>query len=583
MITINSQDKVQELITSEIQTDANTIQKYYETKINLLYDRIYYLALIKNKRVAKYEQKIAKINQQKEMLTAKIIFQWTDHQLTQTEYEQVLSNLKTKFAKNQQPKIVKIKNQKEKYLNAYDTKISVKINHYKTRIKGYQEQQSKMLLKLAKKKDLLIKRYLTNQEQKWSQYNVKQEQKFNKKINNNYFNMKLQKLEMSYKEQQIGPLTYQNTKTKLEQKKIVKKEQYQNSESWFNNFTFKKMKIIMNANFMFGPTKLLAWQDRIRDILRSARLIIIVAIFAIVVGIINNIFFSSQNWINILKQNVDLGVIAIGMTLVILTGGIDLSVGSLLAMSGALSAMLIVKGIAIGYALLSSIIFATLIGILSGFFVGYSKLQPFIVTLIMMLIMRGAAYVTLKSNTIALHSPVIDFIGLGNLGALPFSIFLFLIIAIITYIVTKFYKYGRYLYAVGSNEKAALLSGIRVNLIKLSTYALSGLLTGVAMLLYLGRVGAISPADGNGWELNAIAAVVLGGTSLAGGKGGILNTIVGWLTLSILSNALILIDINPNVQLIIKGLVILLAVLLDRDYPILVNVKTYYQRLFYRF
>ncbi|WP_425380448.1 ABC transporter permease [Spiroplasma endosymbiont of Stenodema calcarata] len=141
----------------------------------------------------------------------------------------------------------------------------------------------------------------------------------------------------------------------------------------------------------------------------------------------------------------------------------------------------------------------------------------------------------------------IDFISLGNLGALPFSIFLFLIIAIITYIVTKFYKYGRYLYAVGGNENAALLSGIRVNLIKLSAYALSGLLTGVGMLLYLGRVGAISPADGNGWELNAIAAVVLGGTSLAGGKGGILNTIIGWLTLSILSNALILIDINPNV------------------------------------
>lgn len=278
------------------------------------------------------------------------------------------------------------------------------------------------------------------------------------------------------------------------------------------------------------------------------------------------VFWRSANLANVLRQISDIGILAMGMTLVIISGGIDLSVGALLALSCTVFAYTFTEidsPLAPAVGVLLALALTAGFGLFSGTVITRLRLQPFIVTLAVMIGGRGLARWLVGNATIAVGyddrtRPVVDFVGQK-----PFVVSTFLIITLFCLVLLNGTRFGRYLYAVGGSEDAARLSGIPVAWVKVRVYALSGLIAGVAGVLYACETHQGDPKAGTAYELDAIAAAVIGGTSLMGGKGGIVGTFVGALVLGIVSNVLGLNSVDENVQWMLKGAIILLAVWLQ--------------------
>lgn len=286
-----------------------------------------------------------------------------------------------------------------------------------------------------------------------------------------------------------------------------------------------------------------------------------------VITFINPNFLTANNLLNLLLQVTANGFIAFGMTFVILTGGIDLSVGSILALSSALTAGLIAAGIPVPFAILLAVCMGGIFGMLNGLLVAYGKLAPFIVTLASMTIFRGATLVFTNGNPLTQglgDSFLFQFLGQGYVVGIPFPVILMFLVFIILYVVLHKTAFGKSVYALGGNEKAAYISGVKLSKVKIIIYTISGIMASVSGLIITSRLSSAQPTAGTSYEMDAIAAVVLGGTSLSGGKGRILGTLIGALIIGVLNNGLNIIGVSAFWQQVVKGVVILIAVLLDR-------------------
>ncbi|WP_439108860.1 ABC transporter permease subunit [Lactococcus ileimucosae] len=287
----------------------------------------------------------------------------------------------------------------------------------------------------------------------------------------------------------------------------------------------------------------------------------------IVITIINPNFLTTNNLLNLLLQVTANGFIAFGMTFVILTSGIDLSVGSILALSSAITAGLIANGMPVPLAIVVALLLGGVLGMINGLLISFGKLVPFIVTLATMTIFRGATLVYTNGNPITQgmsNSYLFKFLGQGYILGIPFPVILMFAVFIILYIVLHKTAFGKSVYALGGNEKAAYISGIKLNKVKILIYTISGVMASISGLIITSRLSSAQPTAGASYEMDAIAAVVLGGTSLMGGKGSLIGTLIGALIIGVLNNGLNIIGVSAFWQQVVKGVVILIAVMLDR-------------------
>jgi ribose transport system permease protein len=286
-------------------------------------------------------------------------------------------------------------------------------------------------------------------------------------------------------------------------------------------------------------------------------------------------FLTIDNGLNVLRQiSINL-CLSIGMTMIILSGGIDLSVGSVLAFSGAVAAGLLKNGLAVPYtdhllqftplgAIVGGIAVGAALGWFNGFVITRFRLPPFVATLGMLSIARGLTRLWTGGFPITNLGPTFTFMGIGYWFGIPMPVWISAVLVAVFVVVTRRTRFGRYIYAVGGNERAARLSGLDVDKVKRRVYLLGGALAAVAGLLATARQNAADPKIGDGYELESIAAVVIGGTSLSGGRGSILGTVLGCLIIGVLKNGLVLLGVSPDWQLVVKGLVILVAVAIDQ-------------------
>ncbi|MGH9941352.1 MAG: ABC transporter permease [Pyrinomonadaceae bacterium] len=275
-------------------------------------------------------------------------------------------------------------------------------------------------------------------------------------------------------------------------------------------------------------------------------------------------FLTPENLLNVLRQNSMLGLVALGMTFVILTGGIDLSVGSLLAVAGVIAANLADRGT--GLALVAAVGVTTLLGLLSGVVISKARIQPFIVTLAMMIAARGLALAATGEESVRVGrlSAGFTWLGRGWIGPLPVPVVILLLAFALGWLVLNHTRFGRHVYSIGDNEEAARLMGLNVGRVTMGVYALSGLLAGLAGVILAARLGAGQPVAGIGWELDAIASVVVGGTLLTGGQGSALSTLVGVLLLGVIFNIFNLEgQISPWWQLVLRGIILLAVVVVQ--------------------
>jgi ribose transport system permease protein len=308
-----------------------------------------------------------------------------------------------------------------------------------------------------------------------------------------------------------------------------------------------------------------AIKSRLQQLLAFGSLIVIYAFFSIA----SPFFFSYGNFMAILFSTVVIGALAIGTTFVIISAGIDLSIGTGMALCAVMSGVFMVKtGLPLALGVPLAILFGGLMGLVNGINVAVLRIPPFIATLAMMLVAEGLALVLSNSTPIYFNDvPGYTGISTGNLIPglnIPNAVLILLAIAIIAGVLLTKSVLGRYTYSIGSNEEATALSGIDVRKWKIAIYAFAGLFTGLAGVLISARLGSAQPATGMGYELQAIAAVVIGGTSLSGGKGSIIGTLIGALIISVLNNGLQIMSIPQEWQKVILGCVILVAVYTDR-------------------
>ena len=270
------------------------------------------------------------------------------------------------------------------------------------------------------------------------------------------------------------------------------------------------------------------------------------------------------NLFNVFKQITVAGIVGCGMTFVILTGGIDLSVGSILGLSGVLASGVLASTGNTAVAVAVSLTVGIACGAVNGFFVSVCGIPPFISTLGMMTLLRGVILVYTKGSPIPIKSDAYKFFGKGSIAGIPVPVIILIIVFLLAHYILTQTSYGRSVYAVGGNREAARLSGIRVKTSEFLVYTLNGLMCGMAGLILTARLGSAQSTSGTGIEMDAIAAVILGGTSLSGGVGFVLPTVVGAMIMGIIDNILTLMNVNPHATNIVKGAVILIAVLVDK-------------------
>lgn len=285
----------------------------------------------------------------------------------------------------------------------------------------------------------------------------------------------------------------------------------------------------------------------------------------IMMAFINDNFLTANNLSNVARQVSINAIIAVGMTCAILTGGIDLSVGPVMALSGTIAAGLMMAGFPPEIGILGGLLVGALFGGLNGAFVAYAKMPPIIVTLATMGIARGLGLIYTGGYPISGLPKEFAFFGRGDVMGIQTPIIVMVVVYVFAYILLNKTPIGRYIYAIGGNEEAARLSGVRVSRYKLMVYTISGFTAAIAGMVLTSRLMSGQPNSGVGFELDAIAAVVLGGTAIAGGRGAIMGTLVGAMMLGVLNNGLNLMGVSPYVQNVIKGAIILLAIYISRS------------------
>jgi putative xylitol transport system permease protein len=316
----------------------------------------------------------------------------------------------------------------------------------------------------------------------------------------------------------------------------------------------------MNASVLVNQNR-----GRFRHVLRDYGIFMAFVVLCGGLSIINENFLTWGNWVNILRQTSINGILAIGMTYVILTKGIDLSVGSILALSGLVTGSLVtgsaphaaIVGIVAGLAV------GLLLGAVNGLLVARLSVAPFVVTLGMLSVARGLTFIYNDGMPIANLSREFRFIGQGMVGGIPVPVIILGITFCIFWFVLKYTTFGRYVYAVGGNERSAKTSGIATRRVIFTVYAISGLLSALAGQILAARTTSALPQAGVAYELDAIAAVVIGGTSLTGGVGTLSGTLIGALIIGVINNGLDLMGVSSYYQQVIKGMIIVAAVLLD--------------------
>ncbi len=305
-------------------------------------------------------------------------------------------------------------------------------------------------------------------------------------------------------------------------------------------------------------------RGNVKNILIKYNTLIVLLIIFIFFAFASDSFLKPTNLMNVLRQISINGIIATGMTLVILTGGIELSVGAVVALSSVVAALIANEAnTAWWVSIIVAIAIATGLGCITGFFISVFNLAPFIMTLAMMTIARGLAFTFSDGKPVSGVHKAFLVIGKGDLLGIPIPVWILAAVVISTIVLLKYVPFGRYIYAVGGNEQAARASGINIRFVKFFAYVLAGFFTGVASVVLTSRLSAGLPQVAQGYEMDAIAAVVIGGTSLMGGSGSMLGTLTGVLIIGFINNGMDLLNVASYPQQIIKGIIIILAVLID--------------------
>lgn len=286
-------------------------------------------------------------------------------------------------------------------------------------------------------------------------------------------------------------------------------------------------------------------------------------LLGLIFSVLSGNFLTANNLITTLQQSTNIAIIAYAETMVIITGGIDLSLGSILGVAGVVVGKLILAGVPVWLSVVGGICFGGLLGFVNGFVVSKMKLIPFIATLGMQNIARGIAYVMTNSLPVSGLDQDLYFIGGGTIGGIPVPIFLMFILAVMFAFIMRRTVFGRRVYSIGSNREAARLSGISVEKIEMWVFVIGGFLAGLVGVILASRVLSSQPNAGTGYESDAIAAVFIGGTSPFGGSGTIMGTVIGALTIAVLKNGLNLLQVNAFWQQIAIGVVIIGAVFID--------------------
>jgi len=281
--------------------------------------------------------------------------------------------------------------------------------------------------------------------------------------------------------------------------------------------------------------------------------------------LLSNRFLTLNNVTNILRQSTIIGIIAVGMTLVILTRGIDLSVGSILGLSAVITADMLQKDFPVFWAIILGLVIGGFLGLISGWLVTWIKVPPFIATLGVMTFGRGLALAYTQGKPITGLPDAFRFMGVGFLGPVPMPVVIAIIVFSVGYVALTRMKFGEYIYAIGNNEIAAHLSGVPVKRYITYTYVITGALSALAGQVLIGRLNSAQPVAGIGFEFDAIAAVVVGGTSFEGGEGSILGTLLGVLIIAVINNGLNLLDVPSFYQGVVKGVVIAVALLIHKS------------------
>jgi ribose/xylose/arabinose/galactoside ABC-type transport system permease subunit len=300
-------------------------------------------------------------------------------------------------------------------------------------------------------------------------------------------------------------------------------------------------------------------------LIRASGLVWVLVGMCVAAALISDAFLNPFNLVNVARQVALFGIVSIGMTFVILTAGIDLSVGSIVAVAAVVSALLLDAGVSVPLVMLAGLAIGAALGAVNGAGITLGRLPPFIMTLGMMVMGRGLAMTISNGHPIHFKDASADFawLGQGYFLNLPVPVWIFAVVAISAYVVLRYTPFGRNIYAVGSNPEAARLAGIDVRLVVFSVYVISGLLSALTALIFVSRLTVGEPVAGVGLELEAIAVTVIGGTSLFGGEGGVVGTVMGAAIFAVLANILNLAGVSPFTQQIVKGAIIVFAVLFE--------------------
>lgn len=293
-------------------------------------------------------------------------------------------------------------------------------------------------------------------------------------------------------------------------------------------------------------------------------IVLVLAILVIAVSFTNSTFYSIKNIINVLRSTAFIFMIGIAITYVLITGGLDMSVGRVMAMAGVLSAMAAQSGIPLPACILIGLAFGFVVGMFNGLMIVKLNIPPLIVTLGMMYICDGLVLIVTKGSPVYPLPDAFKKLGQGTILGLPNIVIIALVLAIIGAFVLRHTRYGRHVYSTGGNRETARLAGINVGATQISVYVLSAMVSALAGILMAGRLNSAQPSSGNGYEMTVVAAVIIGGTSMFGGAGSILGTLLGSLLMTVIENVLLLMRISAYWQSLIVGIIIIFAVGLDQ-------------------
>ena len=311
---------------------------------------------------------------------------------------------------------------------------------------------------------------------------------------------------------------------------------------------------------MLGKTNDKKWN---LSAFRELLLVGVVLLLCVIWTIMNPQFLSLNNITNILRQGSYTAIAAVGMTMVIIIGEIDLSAGSLVCASGLVGALVCKHTDSVLLAVLAALLVGALVGLMNGLLCALGKLPGFIASLASMTILRGLAYIVTEGNSVVWGNDTFTKIGTGYVGIIPVPVIIMLAAIIFGTLLTTKFRFGRYIYAVGGNSEASRWSGIPVEKVKITVYMIMGVLTSIAGLIITARLGSGQPSAGLNFEMDCITAAVVGGTSMSGGRGKVIGTIVGVLLLTVLTNGMTLVGMNTYWQQVLKGIIIVVSVLAD--------------------